>query len=280
MDVVIGLSYLEIAHTGDASRFDFMANRPTRAQLQRQYGGHPPRDRGAVATDSRKSPDHLLSWEYPLWTGPEASGDVVSPTRKPDGVGTESPDTGLHPLLAQRRSPRAYDPSHWLDDMTLTRMLEAARSSPSDRNSQPWRFIVGRRAEPVFERLLACLAEGNRRWARFCSALICGLVLSRDDDGTALPWAQYDLGQAIAYLTVQAQADGIHVRQMAGFDALAIRRAFRVPADLRPFIVVAAGARGDTSHLPERWRTEERATRVRSELRQLVQMSGSETVPW
>ena len=52
----------------------------------------------------------------------------------------------LHPLLAERWSPRALDPRHELAEDQLTALLEAARWAPSASNTQPWRFAVALRA--------------------------------------------------------------------------------------------------------------------------------------
>lgn len=68
----------------------------------------------------------------------------------------------LHPLLAERWSPRGFDASHELDDQTLDALLEAARWAPSANNSQPWRFLVTRRGQESFDRLAQVLAPGNR----------------------------------------------------------------------------------------------------------------------
>ena len=51
----------------------------------------------------------------------------------------------VHPLLAERWSPRGFDQGHELGDAALTALLEAARWAPSAQNSQPWRFLVTRR---------------------------------------------------------------------------------------------------------------------------------------
>jgi len=56
----------------------------------------------------------------------------------------------LHPLLAERWSPRGFDRSHHLDDDQLTTLLEAARWAPSAMNLQPWRFVVARRGSEPF----------------------------------------------------------------------------------------------------------------------------------
>ncbi|MBM0278959.1 nitroreductase family protein [Micromonospora tarensis] len=180
------------------------------------------------------------------------------------------PAGNLHPLIAGRWSPRAYDPTYVIEESSLRNMLEAARCTPSNRNSQPWRFRVGRRGDEVFDGLLAALTPGNRLWAASASMLICGSAARCDESGEPLRWASYDLGQAIAYLTVQAMSEGLYVRQMAGFDPAVIRLGRDVPTGFDPWIVVAVGALGDPERLPARWQAEEGAGRVRTELRLLV----------
>ncbi|WP_243762510.1 nitroreductase family protein [Streptomyces sp. Tu 3180] len=43
----------------------------------------------------------------------------------------------VHPLLAERRSPRSFDVTHMITDEELTSLLEAARWAPSAHNPQP-----------------------------------------------------------------------------------------------------------------------------------------------
>jgi hypothetical protein len=186
----------------------------------------------------------------------------------------------LHPILAQRWSPRAYSGEHRCTDAELTNLLEAARWSPSHNNSQPWRFIVGRRDDEVFALLLDCLVPGNRRWAASASVLVCGLAVLHDDTGAELRWSRYDLGQAMAYMTVQAYADGLHGRQMAGFDPDALRRLFRVGADYDPCIIAAFGVMGDGRNLPEVVRVRDARVRERTAADQLVYVAGSPGFVW
>ena len=127
---------------------------------------------------------------------------------------TASTTVPVHPLLAERWSPRGFDRAHEIGDEALAALLEAARWAPSAQNSQPWRFLVARRAEPAHDRLFAALAPGNQAWAGRASALILVAARTADDDGRAQPWALYDTGQAVAALVTQAQADGLAVHQM------------------------------------------------------------------
>src|SRR2546421_12385305 len=111
----------------------------------------------------------------------------------------------VHPLLAERWSPRGFDQAHELDADRLTALLEAARWAPSANNSQPWRFGVARRGEAAFDALFVALMPGNQAWAGRASALVLVAAADADGEGRALRGAAYDAGQAGAHLTVQAQ---------------------------------------------------------------------------
>jgi nitroreductase len=78
---------------------------------------------------------------------------------------TASTTVSVHPLLAERWSPRGFDRAHEIGGEALAALLEAARWAPSAGNSQPWRFLVTRRGEPAHDRLFAALAPGNQAWA-------------------------------------------------------------------------------------------------------------------
>jgi hypothetical protein len=78
----------------------------------------------------------------------------------------------VHPLLAERWSPRGFDQEHELGEQALTALLEAARWAPSAQNSQPWRFLVTRRGEQAHGQLFSALAAGNQAWAGAASALV------------------------------------------------------------------------------------------------------------
>lgn len=151
----------------------------------------------------------------------------------------------LHPLLAHRDSPRAFDPAHEIDAAQLGRLLDAARWAPSSRNSQPWRFVAGRRGDAVFAALAEALVPGNRSWAQRAGALVLALVRRAGTGGEALTHAEYDVGQAVAHLTVQAEADGLGVRQMAGFTAERLTARLFLPGSLAPLTVLAVGRRAE-----------------------------------
>ncbi|MFE0590996.1 nitroreductase family protein [Micromonospora echinospora] len=194
----------------------------------------------------------------------------------------------LSPLLAARWSPHAFDPSVELTDGEAASLLEAARWAPSAGNRQPWRFLLGRRADEAYKRLFVHLDAENQRWAGQASALLLGAYLlpGHDRARTAHDRAQaaydpaqavyergqavYDLGQAVAHLTVQAGAIGLHVHQMTGFDRAGLAVDLALPDDVRPHVVVAVGRLGDPLSLPEDLRRRETELRHRQPVTDLL----------
>ena len=182
---------------------------------------------------------------------------------------TASTTVPVHPLLAERWSPRGFDQVHELGEDSLTALLEAARWAPSAQNSQPWRFLVTRRGEEAHGRLFAALAPGNQAWAGTASALIL-VAASTTADGRQQPWALYDTGQAVAALVTQAQADGLAVHQMGGFDTAAVRAQFGLVDTLTPVVILAIGRPGSSAELPEPLAARETAPRTRHPVTDLL----------
>ena len=183
---------------------------------------------------------------------------------------TASTSVPVHPLLAERWSPRGFDRAHEIGDEALSALLEAARWAPSAQNSQPWRFLVTRRGEPAHDRLFAALAPGNQAWAGAASALILVAARTAGDDGRPQPWALYDTGQAVAALVTQAQADGLSVHQMGGFDTGAVRAELGLGENLTPVVVLAVGRHDSKAGLPEPLAAREAAPRTRHPLGDLL----------
>jgi nitroreductase len=189
-------------------------------------------------------------------------------TRHPNAK-VASTSVPVHPLLAERWSPRGFDRSHELGDEALTALLEAARWAPSSRNSQPWRFLVTRRGEEAHDRLFAALAPGNRAWAGAASALVLVAARTVGDNGRPQRFALYDTGGAVAALVTQAQADGLAVCQIGGFDSAAARAEFGLDDTLTPVVVLAIG-RHSTADLPEPLAAHDAAPRIRRPLGDLL----------
>jgi nitroreductase len=112
---------------------------------------------------------------------------------------------------------------------TCVRLFDAARSSESAWNRQPWRFVLGRCADPTFQTLSSALAEDNRVKAHTAVALILAAVRTTDEAGKRMRGTEYELGLAVGGLTARARAEGLQVRQYGGFDRAAVRDALAVP---------------------------------------------------
>jgi len=185
----------------------------------------------------------------------------------------------VHPLLAERWSPRGFDRDHEIGDGDVAALLEAARWAPSAANSQPWRFLVTRRGEDAHARLYAALNPGNQAWAGAASALILVAAQVAADDGTPRPWALYDTGQAVAALVTQAQSHGLSVHQIGGFDAADVRAQFGLDGDLTPVVVIAVGRVDADADLPAHLAARETAPRSRHPVRDLLLADPRATYP-
>lgn len=149
----------------------------------------------------------------------------------------------LHPLLQARFSPSRFDPTHVLSVRDVEALLEAARWAPSAGNSQPWAFVVGRRGSSEHRQLVDYLAPSSRRWAPSASALLVSLV-HRRVAGTTWEYsefAEYDLGQAVAHLTVQAQSMGLATRQFRAFDLEALTTSIMLEDGWDVMTMIAVG---------------------------------------
>jgi nitroreductase len=180
---------------------------------------------------------------------------------------TESP---ILPVLAGRWSPRGFDPAAVIDEATLTTVLEAARWAPSASNMQPARYIVARRGSASFTTIHATLMGFNKAWADAASVLIVNVATLPIDAERENPWARYDLGQAVAHLTIQAQHEGLHSHQLGGFDGAALAEAFDLNEGQAVVSVTALGVLGDVDALSPELRERESAPRTRKPLTELL----------
>ena len=172
-------------------------------------------------------------------------------------------------VIAARWSPRALDPNGVVTDAQLRALLEAARWAPSYGNTQPARYLVGRRGDDTFDRIYGVLNSGNKAWTHAASVLLLGAVVLRNDKGD-VPLTEYGLGLASENLVLQAVAEGLVAHQMSGFDADAARAVFALPEQVRPVVAIAVGTLGDPDQLDERRRDRELAPRRRLALDEIA----------
>lgn len=174
----------------------------------------------------------------------------------------------IHPPIAARWSPRAFDPDAVVTSEQLIALLEAARWAATWGHRQPVRFVVGLRDTETFSTVAALLRRGNS-YAHAAGALILVCADQGEDDRTAL-YSAVDAGAAIASLSVEAVARGLIVHPMAGFDVDGARAAFDLPDGVRPLAVVAVGSQGDYARLAPEIAERDSRPRERLPLDQIV----------
>jgi nitroreductase len=184
-------------------------------------------------------------------------------------------DVTLHELIRNRWSPRAFA-EKLVPPEVLRSLFEAARWAPSSNNEQPWAYLVATKDNPEnFAKMLGVLVEFNANWAKHAPVLALFVAhLKTQRDGKPNRVALHDVGSASAQLTFEANARGLQVHQMAGFDAEKARETFAIPQDWEPVAAMAIGYPGDPESLPEKLRDRELAPRTRKPAGEFV-MSGS-----
>jgi nitroreductase len=177
----------------------------------------------------------------------------------------------IHELISGRKSIRAFADKS-VDDETLISLFDAARWAPSSRNEQPWRFIVAKREEPeAFEKILSCLHESNRVWAKHGSFLFITLAKkSFSDNNHENVYALHDTGLAIGNLSLQATSFGLYLHQMGGIDRNKTRLLFEVPDEFDVVSITVAGYKGNPDALPDHLREREFLLRTRKNLDEII----------
>jgi nitroreductase len=175
----------------------------------------------------------------------------------------------VHELIRARWSPRALDPNGQVSAAALRAVLEAARWAPSNGNTQPARFMVGRRGDETYERILALLSQRNREWAWPSAVLILACMATRNEKGQ-VPMPEYGVGLAVENLVLQAVSEGVVAHQMGGFDREGAKLSFALPEDVQPLVVIALGTLGSPDLLDDARRDRELAPRRRKPLSELA----------
>lgn len=164
---------------------------------------------------------------------------------------------GLHPLLRTRYSPRVFD-TRAIPAAVLERLWQAAQWAPSCYNEQPWRFVFAAKDDAeAFARIASTLVPANA-WAREAPVLgisVASTTFARN--GKPNPWATHDVGQAMAYLTIQARAEHLWVHQMGGFNAGLARELLGIPDGFDPVAAFAMGYLPPLDSLAEEVRAKE-----------------------
>jgi nitroreductase len=177
-------------------------------------------------------------------------------------------ETPLHPLIRDRRSARAFDPTRPVESGKLRSLLEAARWAPSCSNLQPSRFIVC--TGPSLDGVRQCLNPGNA-WAKRAPLIVAAAADAQS--GCRIrgrDYAPLDLGLAVENLILQGIGLGLAMHPIAGFDEIRLKTALAVPVETRVYALVVAGYPGSESDLDADTLAKERLPRTRKPATEII----------
>ncbi len=174
---------------------------------------------------------------------------------------TRHADHPIDPMFTERWSPRAFSGED-LPVETLMSFFEAARWAPSSYNSQPWRFVWGRRGTPHFDTLLGLLSGANPDWCKNASALVfiisCEtMTVPGKDEPVPSRTHSFDAGSGYMSLSLQAHLAGWYTHGMVGLNFAQAAETLRVPLGFNVEMALAIGRLGDPATLAEGLRARE-----------------------
>jgi nitroreductase len=173
-------------------------------------------------------------------------------------------------LILRRWSPRAMADKP-VSEADLKTIFTAAAWAASSFNEQPWRFVMGRKGDQTWTKILNCLMPANQSWANSAPVLVASFSRKTfSHNQTPNSVAQHDVGAASANLALQATALGFHAHGMAGFDKPRLHAALEVPSDFEPVACWAIGYLGDPDSLPQHFKEMEGKPRQRKPLAEFV----------
>ena len=180
-------------------------------------------------------------------------------------------EVAINKILAERWSPRAFNPEFIIDSNSLLSLLEAARWAPSCYGDQPWRFVIFQKCDITsWVGALNCLSIGNQNWAMDASILIvvcANKVFGHNKEPNR--WAQYDTGASAENICLQAVSLGLSTHQMGGFDEEKIRNLSNIPEQFDILSVMAVGEALKESAFSEEQKIKEQLPRKRKAINEI-----------
>ncbi|MDR2955938.1 MAG: nitroreductase family protein [Prevotella sp.] len=155
----------------------------------------------------------------------------------------------FYDLVQKRQSTRAFDTSRLVDRETISRILDAARLSPSACNAQPWHFIVV--DEPELKNKVADAASarllGMNHFTKQApvhiivveekvniSSGIGGIVKDKH-------FAFLDIGIATAHICLAAEAEGLGSCILGWFAESKMKKFLNIPENRRVVLDIIIG---------------------------------------
>lgn len=156
-----------------------------------------------------------------------------------------------------RQSCRGYDKNREVEKEKLQSILEAARLAPSACNGQPYHITVCT-GETAKQAAKACMGMGMNKFASQAPVL---LVISEENYvksaamGAKLMKNDYrsmDIGIMVAYLTAEAEAQGLATCILGWLDGEKLRQLCGVDKPVRLVVTLGYAKEGDTLRTKKR----------------------------
>ena len=160
-------------------------------------------------------------------------------------------------IAKARQSCRKYNPDRLVEKEKLAAVLEAGRLSPSACNSQPYHFTVcqGDAAKAVADNVTGMGLNG------FAKDVPVMIVISEDaySPSAALAskrkgndYRSIDIGIVSAYMTAEAEAQGLATCILGWFNDSAVRQICHLDLPVRLIITLGYAADGDPHRTKKR----------------------------
>lgn len=173
-------------------------------------------------------------------------------------------------VIAERWSPRSFDPSYTITQHELLSILEAGRWAPSANNMQPWRFSVAAKGTDLHAKVMETLSGFNKVWGANASHILIVSIVTKKADGTDNDGAKFDAGLSVQNMLLQAHELGLAAHPIAGFDHAAVNQVLELPADVEALVGVVLGKQASADLLEAPLNEREVAPRVRKDLDDIV----------
>ena len=157
--------------------------------------------------------------------------------------------TEFYKLVEQRQSTRTFDPDKKVDREVITRILEAARLSPSACNAQPWHFIVV--DEPELRNKVAdATASRILRMNHFTKQAPVHILVVEEKVNISSgfgglvkdkQFALLDIGIVATHICLAAEAEGLGTCILGWFAEEKVKELLDIPKNRRVILNIVMG---------------------------------------
>lgn len=167
-----------------------------------------------------------------------------------DTGATRKAEYAVDEIFLNRWSARAMSGKD-MTDAELFSLFDAARWAPSEYNTQPWRFIYGKRGTKHWNTLYNLLVPFNQQWCQNASALVVIVSRNHYENGDLIRTHSFDAGAAWQNLALQASMSGLVAHGMSGFDYERAKKDLEIPDGYTVEAMCAIGYPASLDVLPE-----------------------------